>query len=147
MAATSMPTLHLIYEAKYSEVALRKRATDVPTNLWSLCGALPGDIELDEPNPIMISRGRLRPSGLWSYLAGFLSTSSGTFTPQSVRCPDQLMYDLAYEEFLQIKACSETELIAENLLSGFSAIQAMLAVKEFATTIGYEVYLYETCDY
>ncbi|MEX1026485.1 MAG: hypothetical protein WD049_00535 [Candidatus Paceibacterota bacterium] len=145
-----MPTLHLILEARLSAVATKKTSVDCPYNLWSVCGSLPEGIALDVPHPVMLSQrtktGR-RPAAIWRCFANVLSASSSLAPQTVVGHTDHPMHDLSYEEFLQIRSYSDATLISENVTSGSSAVQAMLAVKQFARTIGYEVFLYETCDY
>lgn len=120
-----MEFLHLIEEAKLSQVALKNHTGPVPHLLWAVAGPLPDDIELGPPNPI------------WKTEPG---------TEKQVRHDEHLMHALSYEEFLQIKEMCSTVFLFDDK-TGLESFAGMISVKRFAESIGYSVRLYETCDY
>ncbi len=56
------------------------------------------------------------------------------------------MHDLTYDEFLQLKSAGSAVRILEDE-SGMEWFPAIVSVKKFAESIGYDVRLYETCDF
>ncbi len=117
--------LHLVLEAQLSRVALTRHDGIVPTVLWAMIGPLPDGVNVEPPNPVAALDPR---------------------TGKPVVHKDCLMHDLAYEEFLELKRARSAVRIWEDE-SGTEWFSGMISVKRFAVSIGYDVRLYETCDY